>query len=297
MLQPNEKSTRLSLKFQSKLLMSVIAMMLIASFNIFSLAQTMPASKIRSSVLLEKGFNDSIKNVDTDLQISKMPHNPAERPKFAKIDSVATIASTDSIVVATDSISIANDSIANTTIAIPDSLKFNDDWQERETTFIPNPTRAVWLSALFPGLGQIYNRRYWKLPIVVGAYMGLGYATSWNNRMLDDYTRAYRDIMDTDPSTKSYMDFFPPTIKEEDLDKSWLTNTLKSRKNYFRQNRDLCIICMVGVYLLAMVDAYVDASLSQFDLSPDLSLQVAPTLIQDSRQNLPAVGVHWAFCF
>ena len=150
-------------------------------------------------------------------------------------------------------------------------VKYNpyDVWEERETTFNPDPTRAVWMSALFPGLGQIYNRRYWKLPIVIGGFMGLGYATSWNNGMLSDYTKAYRDIMDTDPSTKSYMDFFPPTTKEEDLDKTWLTNLLRSRKNFYRRNRDLCVICMVGVYLIAMVDAYVDASLSHFDVTPE----------------------------
>lgn len=86
--------------------------------------------------------------------------------------------------------------------------------------FNPDPTRAVWMSALLPGLGQIYNRRYWKLPIIVGGFMGLGYATAWNNTQLSDYTRAYRDLMDNDPSTNSYMNFFPPTTSESDLDKS-----------------------------------------------------------------------------
>ena len=172
-----------------------------------------------------------------------------------------------------------------------------DVWIERDTEWNPSPTRAVWMSALFPGLGQVYNRRYWKLPIVVGGYLGLAYATSWNNTMLTDYQRAYRDIMDNDPTTNSYMDFFPPTVQESDLDKTWLTNLLKSRKDFYRRNRDLCIIGMVGVYLLAMVDAYVDASLSHFDISPDLSLDVVPTLIQDSRGNLPGVGMSWAFNF
>lgn len=170
-------------------------------------------------------------------------------------------------------------------------------WYEREVVFNPSPTRAVWLSALFPGLGQVYNRRYWKLPIVVGAYLGLGYATSWNNGMLTDYSRAYQDIMDNDPNTNSYMNFFPPTTQEADLDKTWLTNVLKSRKDFYRRNRDLCIIGMVGVYLLAMVDAYVDASLSHFDISPDLSLDITPTLIPDQRNALPGVGVSWAFNF
>lgn len=174
--------------------------------------------------------------------------------------------------------------------------KYND-WEERDYEYNPDPTRAVWMSALLPGLGQVYNRRYWKLPIVVGGYLGLAYATSWNNTMLTDYTRAYRDIMDTDPGTKSYMDFFPPTVKEEDLDKTWLTNTLKSRRDYFRRNRDLCIICMVGVYFLAMVDAYVDASLSHFDITPDLSMDVAPALMQDGRGRLPSVGMLWSFNF
>ena len=189
--------------------------------------------------------------------------------------------------------------VGDSILVIGDSVAFNrfDVWEERETDFNPDPTRAVWMSALFPGLGQIYNRRYWKLPIVVGAYLGLGYATSWNNGMLNDYTRAYRDIMDTDPSTKSYMDFFPPTTKEEDLDKTWLTNVLRTRKNFYRRNRDLCIICMVGVYLVAMVDAYVDASLSHFDISSDLSMDVAPAVFIDGRTTRPSVGLLWALTF
>ncbi len=178
-------------------------------------------------------------------------------------------------------------------------VKYNpyDVWEERETTFNPDPSRAVWMSALFPGLGQIYNRRYWKLPIVIGGFMGLGYATSWNNGMLSDYTKAYRDIMDTDPSTKSYMDFFPPTTKEEDLDKTWLTNLLRSRKNFYRRNRDLCVICMVGVYLIAMVDAYVDASLSHFDVTPELSIDVTPAVFRDGRGSKPSFGLLWALTF
>ena len=172
-----------------------------------------------------------------------------------------------------------------------------DRWEEREEVFNPDPNRAVWMAALFPGLGQLYNRRYWKLPIVIGAYMGLGYATTWNNGMLNDYTKAYRDIMDSDPNTKSYMDFFPPTTQESDLDHTWLTNVLQSRKNFYRRNRDLCIICMVGVYLVAMVDAYVDASLSHFAISPDLSLDWAPAVFPDARGMKPAVGLCWAFNF
>ena len=190
---------------------------------------------------------------------------------------------------------MANDSIA-ALLAKADKPR-EDEWVPREVEFNPDPTKAVWMSALFPGLGQVYNRRYWKLPIIVGGYLGLAYATNWNNSMLRDYTVAYADLLDNDPNTRSYMNMFSPNVKEENLDKGWLRNVLQSRKNYFRRNRDLCIICMVGVYLLAMVDAYVDASLSHFDISPDLSMDVAPAVMRDGRQRYPSVGLVWALNF
>lgn len=163
--------------------------------------------------------------------------------------------------------------------------------------FNPDPTRAVWMSVLFPGLGQIYNRRYWKLPIIVGGFMALGYGTSWNNGQYQDYSQAYRDLLDNDPSSNSYMNFFPPNTQESDLDKNWLTSVMKSRKDFYRRNRDLCIICMVGVYLLCIVDAYVDASLAHFDISPDLSMDVAPTIMVQPGHTKPGVGLHWALNF
>ncbi len=181
--------------------------------------------------------------------------------------------------------------------AVDSLMRASSDDEKYMRTFNPDPNRAVWLSALFPGLGQIYNRRYWKLPLIVGGFMGLGYGASWNNGMLRDYTRAYNDLMDNDPSTKSYMDFFPPTTNESDLDKAWLQRTMKARKDFYRRNRDLCIISMVGVYLVAMVDAYVDASLAHFDISPDLSMRVGPALIPDARNTLPGVGLQWALNF
>lgn len=165
--------------------------------------------------------------------------------------------------------------------------------------FNPDPTRAVWLSALFPGLGQIYNRRYWKLPIVVAGFMGLAYGTSWNNGQLRDYTQAYRDLLDNDPASNSYMNFFPPTTNESDLDKTWLTSTMRSRRDYYRRNRDLCIICLVGLYLICMVDAYVDASLAHFDITPDLSMDVAPAVIlpSPSEGRKVSLGLNWAINF
>lgn len=170
---------------------------------------------------------------------------------------------------------------------------------EEKVAFNPSPQRAVWLSALCPGLGQIYNRRYWKLPIVVGGFMGLGYATSWNNNQYRDYMQAYRDILDNDPQTNSYMNFFPPNVNESDLDKDWVQRTLKSRKDSYRRNRDLCVICLVALYLLCMVDAYVDASMAHFDISPNLSLDMTPALLNQPTPGgaSPALGLNWALTF
>lgn len=163
--------------------------------------------------------------------------------------------------------------------------------------FNPSPTRAVWLSALFPGLGQIYNRRFWKLPIVAGGFMGLGYGVTWNNTQYKDYTQAYRDIMDSDPATNSYMNFFPPTTQESDLDVTWLSSTLRTRRDYYRRNRDLCIICCVALYLVCMIDAYVDASLAHFDISPDVSMDIAPALLMPASDRKPSLGLNWALTF
>ena len=165
--------------------------------------------------------------------------------------------------------------------------------------FNPDPQRALWLSALCPGLGQIYNRRYWKLPIVVGAFVGLSYGASWNNRMYKDYSKAYRDVMDDDPDTRSYMDFFPPTVQESDLSAAWLEKTMKNKRDYYRRYREICVISMVGVYLINIVDAYVDASLAHFDISPDLTLDVAPAAIDNplTGGRLPSLGVQCAISF
>lgn len=146
--------------------------------------------------------------------------------------------------------------------------------------WIPDPKKAMWLAIVFPGGGQIYNRKYWKLPIVYGGLLGCVYALNWNNTMYSDYSQAYIDIMDDDPNTKSYENFIPPSY---DIDKNMtrMQELFKRKKNYYRRYRDLSIFCMIGVYALSILDAYVDAELSSFDISRDLSMKVKPTIISD----------------
>ena len=285
----------------------MILFVLTITFNIFSIAAQKPERLSRRPA--RTALADSAKNIAHPGATILPGSNPLAAPATALPDSILLQDSvrTPARVIG-ESFQVDGDSLIFTPVDsaevvdkayqdLFDAATLTDTTETGKKVFIPDPTRAVWLSALCPGLGQIYNRRYWKLPIVIGGYMGLGYGASWNNSMLRDYTRGYNDLMDNDPSTKSYMDFFPPNTVEESLNRDWLERTLKHRKDYFRRNRDLCIIAMVGVYLVAVVDAYVDASLTNFDISPDLSMQFHPALMQTLGSPWPAVGVQWAVNF
>ena len=160
----------------------------------------------------------------------------------------------------------------------------------------PEPRLAVWFSLLFPGGGQIYNRKYWKLPIVYGGYVGCIYALTWNQSTYMDYKNAYVDIMDDDPNTKSYEDFLPPHYEIDTDMEEWLKGVFKQRKNKYRRYRDLSIFAFAGMYIFAAIDAYVDSELSHFDISPDLSLDLTPNIMID-HQGVPTAGFSLALSF
>lgn len=164
----------------------------------------------------------------------------------------------------------------------------------RRAQFVPDPQRALWLALVLPGAGQIYNRKYWKLPLVYGGFLGCTYAFIWNQQMYSDYSQAYLDIMDDNPATQSYKDFLPPNYDmtgKEDRFKE----IFKNRKNRYRRWRDLSVFCFAGVYILSVIDAYVDAQLSEFDITPDLSMRIEPTVIntnlQHSRMQSQSYGI------
>ena len=150
----------------------------------------------------------------------------------------------------------------------------------------PDALRAVWLGALVPGLGQIYNQSYWKLPIVYGGFMGCAYAIIWNNGKYVDYKQAYKDIcldeeLSDDPN-RSYNAILPEGYDINRMGgRSNYTSTLKSQQNTYRRYRDISIVAAVVLYALTLIDAYVDAQLFDFDVSPDLSLSLEPQIYQD----------------
>ena len=162
-------------------------------------------------------------------------------------------------------------------------VKKKRDW----ASWRPETKRAMWLSIVLPGAGQIYNRKYWKLPIIYGGFVGCAYAMRWNNQMYHDYSQAYMDLMDDDPKTESYNQFMHLGAKITDANITRYQELFRKRKDRYRRWRDLSFFVMVGVYALSVVDAYVDASLSEFDISDDLSLEVSPAVIGNPAATNP----------
>ena len=186
----------------------------------------------------------------------------------------------DSTLTVMDSLAVSD---TTTSVVIDSSrvMKAKRDW----ATWKPNPQRALWLALVLPGAGQIYNRKYWKLPIFYGGFIGCLYALSWNNTMYKDYSQAYLDISDNDPGTASYNRFLHLGVEITEANKARFTELFKTRKDKYRRWRDMSIIAMVAVYALSVIDAYVDAELSEFDISKDLSLRVQPAVIPSPTGN------------
>ena len=185
---------------------------------------------------------------------------------------------------------IQHDTISSDELPVEQLPQPVDAWK-------PNPLRAVWMGAIIPGYGQIYNRSYWKLPIVYGAFMGCAYAITWTNGIYSDYKTAYRDIA-TDPyydpsdPSKSYVAILPKgyTIESTGMGgsmggKANYTSYLQKNMNAYRRYRDISIVATVVAYALSLIDAYVDAQLYDFDISPDLSLNIEPSVNRDPLNN------------
>lgn len=125
-----------------------------------------------------------------------------------------------------------------------------------------SPKTAAILSALAPGAGQIYNKKYWKLPIVWGGLAGLGYLWVNENNRYQDAKTSYLSLLDTDISN--------------DIPLNGTTNitVVQNTKNIYRNQRDMYLLFGVLFYGLNIIDATVDAHFMNFDVSDDLSLNL-----------------------
>lgn len=172
--------------------------------------------------------------------------------------------------------------------------------ETKKKRWLPVPNNSIWLGLVIPGAGQIYNHKYWKLPIIYGGFVGCTYALTWNNRMYKDYSQAYQDIMSDNPNNNSYMDFMGPGITQADVQArlSYYQELFRKRKDLYRRQRDLSIFVFIGVYLLSVIDAYVDAELSNFDISKDLGMTLEPAIFNDAYRQMPqGIGLQCSIKF
>ena len=162
---------------------------------------------------------------------------------------------------------------------------------------IHSPKRATIYSAILPGLGQAYNKKYWKIPIIYAGFGTIGYFIGWNNKYYNTYKLAYSDLTDDDPTTDSYNDL--EATQYYDLENPTDYNNFKSglskQQDYYRRNRDLLIISIVGFYGLNLIDASVDAHLFDFDISEDLSLNWQPSVQTFEKQLVYGVSCNFNF--
>lgn len=148
----------------------------------------------------------------------------------------------------------------------------------KDTVYRHSPRKAMLLSALLPGTGQIYNKKYWKAPVVWTGFVVFGYFINQNNREYQRFRRAYNFNVDDDSTTISEF----PNVS---------ANLLANERDIFRKWRDLSIILTVGWYALNIIDANVDAHLFEFDVSDVARVRWEPTFnMALNRPKSPLTG-------
>jgi hypothetical protein len=165
-----------------------------------------------------------------------------------------------------------------------------------------SPHRASMFAAVIPGLGQMYNKKYWKVPLLFAGIGGVVYGLTFNSERYTYYRNAYRDFVVQDPSNKSYLEILvnsgisnPEAYlagKEE-----WFLRYLDNSKKRFKRYRELSYAGIFALYLVSVIDASIDAHFYYFDISDDLSLQVTPAYMHLNSNMGGAMGLQMVFTF
>ena len=155
------------------------------------------------------------------------------------------------------------------------------------TNEVSHINKATTLAMVCPGAGQIYNKSYWRLPIVIGGFATTIYCIDWNNRGYQRFKKAYRLLneYESNPDPELY-----PNGSPDEFNGRYSSTFLKNLRNSYRRNRDLCIILTAGLYILQIVDAHVDAHLRDYDISKDLSVSLTPMIGYSYNRMAPYSG-------
>ena len=160
------------------------------------------------------------------------------------------------------------------------------------TNDVSQVKKATTLSFICPGAGQIYNKSYWRVPIVIGGLASTIYTIDWNNRGYKRFTTAYTLRADYEANPEKYPNGSPDEFRGQ-----YSPTFLKNLKDSYRRNRDLCILLTAGIYLLQVMDAHVDAHLQDFDISDDLSMNVEPYIGCTAIDSQPTIGFNMSLNF
>lgn len=160
------------------------------------------------------------------------------------------------------------------------------------TNDVSDVKKATTLSTICPGAGQIYNKSYWRVPIVIGGLASTVYTIDWNNRGYKRFKTAYTLRVDYENNPEKY-----PGGSADEFRGAYSATFLKNLKDSYRRNRDLCILLTAGVYLLNIIDAHVDAHLQDYDISDDLSMNVEPYFDYTPVGSHPTMGLNLSLTF
>ena len=134
---------------------------------------------------------------------------------------------------------------------------------------VQSPKKAALLSTTLPGLGQIYNKKYWKVPIIYAGLFTSVYYINDNHQQYKNYKDAYLIRIDSDPNTI------------DDFAGQYSSNDLIILKDFYKRNREISILCFVGTYIINIIDASVDSHLFYYDISEDISLNITPNATKE----------------
>ena len=160
------------------------------------------------------------------------------------------------------------------------------------TNEVSQVKKATTLSTICPGAGQIYNKSYWRVPIIVGGLASTIYTIDWNNRGYQRFKTAYNLRVDYDNNPDKY-----PNGSADEFRGNYTATFLKNLKDSYRRNRDLCILLTAGIYLLNILDAHVDAHLQDYDISDDLTMNMEPYFDVTPVGSKPTMGLSLNFKF
>jgi hypothetical protein len=236
-----------------------------------------------------------IKPIPNSNKALKMKFSNWQRPTTFKIMAIIAVFSVINTFWASGQQDIRVD-----TLSLPDKKNSIAAEAFHDSTEAHSPHKATFYSAILPGLGQAYNKKYWKIPIVYAFIGATAYAIHLNSKYYIIYKNAYRDFLIRDPGNKSYADVIPPILTIEQVETQhaqWFERALENKREYYRRYRDLSYIIMVGVYVLNMVDASVDAHFYNFDVSDDLSMEIRPVLMEQNPVSGNKMGLQLSLKF